>query len=236
MKSCSDATVDITDVNPSGYGFCGNNEKFRCFRPFAGSQPDSPGVCLPASLVDQLAKNEITLSIPFLMKIFQVIQMDFSSDELDKAVEVIKEEFDESDELLNRVDVKVDQILEKVNSSRRRLGKDANDETNAAQNSAGKLQANKEAQQKEEAFTDIIDSFLNGDKKEEVLKAARDAGVPENIVSTYRTFAGGLELPHSYPTCTLAGRRIDQPAPQVRQGPQDGIGSRLYPRRDAYAP
>ena len=196
MKTCSDATVDITEVNPSGYSFCGNNEMFRCFRPFVGSQPDSPGVCLPTSLVDQLAKNEITVSLPFLMKIFQVIQMEYSSDRLDMAVEVIKEESGESEVniegLLNTVDNKVDTILDKVNSmaaGRRRLGKDVYDEANAAENSVDKLQANKEARQKEESFEDIIDSLLNDDKKEEVLNVARDAGVPENIVSAYRSFA-----------------------------------------------
>jgi hypothetical protein len=57
---------------------------------------------------------------------------------------------------------------------------------NIKENSAGKLQATKEAQQKEEGFDNIINSFPNDNKKEEVLKAAEDAGVPENIVSTYQ--------------------------------------------------
>ncbi len=66
MMLCSDATVDITETNPSGYGLCGGNELFRCLRPLAGSQPDSPGVCFQTSLVDKLGKERDHLDGSFL--------------------------------------------------------------------------------------------------------------------------------------------------------------------------
>jgi hypothetical protein len=84
-----------TEENPSGFDFCENpdrsvNNNFRCMKFMYLTNPEAPGVCLQTTVVDKIAQGNVSLSIPFQLKLFHAVTQKYTSDQIDLAREVIQ--------------------------------------------------------------------------------------------------------------------------------------------------
>jgi archaellum component FlaC len=67
------------------------NSAYTCYKPLSSSNPDLPGVCLPAELTEGLDSGSFKLAIPILLNIYQAIQTEHTSEQVEIAQSAILE-------------------------------------------------------------------------------------------------------------------------------------------------